>query len=399
MDLETMAYVSTTYSAVLNVSNDSPAKSDIIFKSIKATILSTIIAIAVFGNGLVIISVLKFYKLRRVITNRFVVSLALADLLVSICVMTFSASIDVLDGVWLFGPVLCDFFNANDVLFSTASIAHLACISMDRYVSIKMPFQYNQIMTNKNTIAMLMGCWIYALVVSYIPIFTGFYSTIENLQWQKSHPNNCEFRVNPYFGIGSSIISFWIPGVVMSVIYILIFRDARKQENQIFQMKKRIFSNQMSGLHTKQMNNESELLNKPSKTKEVTKVERLSLQKEHKAAKTLGIIMGCFIACWLPFFLWMTIKNICLSCPQLPSILEDTLFWIGYFNSTLNPAIYALYQQDFRRAFKLQLRSCCCVLTRIGQRHISNNSNEYQSTATTNSGYVRRKPGMNVNNS
>lgn len=97
---------------------------------IKSIIFATIIIGAVLGNALVIISVQRNRKL-RVITNYFVVSLAMADMLVALCAMSFNA-LQNLHGKWIFGPFMCNFYNSLDVYFSTASILHLCCISVDR---------------------------------------------------------------------------------------------------------------------------------------------------------------------------------------------------------------------------------------------------------------------------
>lgn len=99
---------------------------------LKGVIMVFIIIAALLGNLLVIVSVMRHPKL-RVITNYFVVSLALADMLVAICAMCFNASVE-LTGKWLFGIFMCDFWNSLDVYFSTASIFHLCCISVDRYI-------------------------------------------------------------------------------------------------------------------------------------------------------------------------------------------------------------------------------------------------------------------------
>lgn len=103
---------------------------DITILCIKVMIFGTIIVGAVLGNALVIISVQRNRKL-RVITNYFVVSLAMADMLVALCAMTFNASA-ILTGKWLFGLFMCNVYNSLDVYFSTASILHLCCISVDR---------------------------------------------------------------------------------------------------------------------------------------------------------------------------------------------------------------------------------------------------------------------------
>lgn len=83
----------------------------------------------------------------RVITNYFVVSLAMADMLVALCAMSFNASVELNKGKWLFGSTMCDLWNSFDVYFSTTSILHLCCISVDRYYAIVQPLDYPLIMT------------------------------------------------------------------------------------------------------------------------------------------------------------------------------------------------------------------------------------------------------------
>ena len=71
------------------------AKTSIISTVVKAIILITIIIAAIFSNLLVVISVARYRKLRH-INNYFLVSLAIADMLVACFAMFFSASTEIL---------------------------------------------------------------------------------------------------------------------------------------------------------------------------------------------------------------------------------------------------------------------------------------------------------------
>lgn len=96
----------------------------------KSLIMGGIIVASIFGNLLVIVSVMRHRKL-RVITNYYVISLALADMLVAMFAMSFNASVEISQR-WLFGYTLCDVWFSMDVYFSTVSILHLCNISIDR---------------------------------------------------------------------------------------------------------------------------------------------------------------------------------------------------------------------------------------------------------------------------
>ncbi|ROT78409.1 probable G-protein coupled receptor No9 [Penaeus vannamei] len=94
------------------------------------TILVVINALVVAGNCLVILAVFLSSKLRTV-TNLFIVSLAVADLLLGMAVLPFSVTVEVFD-TWLFGELWCSVWLAVDVWMSTASILNLCVISLDR---------------------------------------------------------------------------------------------------------------------------------------------------------------------------------------------------------------------------------------------------------------------------
>lgn len=78
---------------------------------------------------------------------------------------------------------------------------------------------------------------------------------------------------------------------------------------------------------------------------------RIARKKEKRATLILGLIMGSFIACWLPFFFLYILTPMCTEC-DIPESAFDIAFWLGYMNSALNPAIYTIFNKDFRRAFR-----------------------------------------------
>ncbi|XP_076644748.1 octopamine receptor beta-1R isoform X1 [Halictus rubicundus] len=369
---------------VVSVTEDTYHQQSVVWTVAKGVVMISIIVTALIGNALVIASVRRHRKL-RVPTNRYVVSLAAADFLVAVCAMTFNASVE-LTGRWLFGRVMCDLWCSLDVYFSTASILHLCCISVDRYYAIVRPLEYPVIMKRITVTGMLGSAWLLPALISFIPIFLGWYATDEHLRFLVEHPEVCEFRVNRVYAVVSSSVSFWIPGLVMIVMYCKIYKEAVRQKEALSRASSNTVLNSVHLHRASTSRHHSrashQLLLHPSdasdfgrpmsyRTAAELNVENgtsirqqtKSWRAEHKAARTLGIIMGAFLLCWLPFFLWYLTTSLCGEACYCPDTVVTVLFWIGYFNSALNPLIYAYFNRDFREAFKDTLKSAlpCCA--------------------------------------
>ncbi|CAD5232983.1 unnamed protein product [Bursaphelenchus xylophilus] len=177
----------------------------------------------ILGNALVILSVLRFKALHSAI-NFLILGLAVADLFVAVFVMPYAVYVYIQGGNWFLGNLMCDIYNASDVACSTASIFLLAVISFDRYRAVSRPIQYSRQSQNiRRVIVILVLIWVVSLALAS-PIVLGL-----NHRPPDASPYECRFY-NPEFSVGSSIVSFIVPCIIVLFVYIRIMMALRKRE-------------------------------------------------------------------------------------------------------------------------------------------------------------------------
>ncbi|XP_059425723.1 alpha-2A adrenergic receptor-like [Carassius carassius] len=341
------------------------------------------ILVIVFGNVLVIIAVFTSRALRAP-QNLFLVSMASADILVATLVMPFSLANELM-GCWAFGPVWCEIYLALDVLFCTASITHLCAISLDRYWSITQAIEYNLKRTPQRIKCIIFIVWIIAAVISFPPLIT----------MKKEEGATCKINEEKWYIVSSSIGSFFVPCIIMVLVYIRIYqiakkrtrappgdrmiKEAGKKDNDLERdPNEKLNGNpnpkpdedmEESSSSDHKVSNPCSLKKKSSKGKtkrsqikpgdgdkhevlQTTKTSRWKgrQNREKRFTFVLAVVIGVFVICWFPFFFTYTLTAFCEEC--VPEPLFKFFFWFGYCNSSLNPIIYTIFNNDFRRSFK-----------------------------------------------
>ncbi|XP_025992168.2 dopamine D2-like receptor isoform X3 [Solenopsis invicta] len=193
-----------------------------------ALILVIVPCLTLFGNVLVILAVVKERTLQTV-TNYFIVSLAVADLLVAVLVMPFAVYV-LVNGSWSLPGFVCDFYIAMDVTCSTSSIFNLVAISIDRYIAVTQPIKYAKHKNNRRVWLTILLVWAISAAIGS-PIVLGLNNTPDRI------PDACLFY-NTDFIIYSSLSSFYIPCIIMVFLYYNIFKALRNRAKRARASKK-----------------------------------------------------------------------------------------------------------------------------------------------------------------
>lgn len=357
------------------------------------------------GNILVCIAIALNKQLHNV-TNYFLFSLAIADLLVCVIVMPFSIIVEVSDGSWNWNFPICLIYIYADVFLCSASIVHMTTISLDRYIGISKPLSTRN--RRKTTIILkISSVWVITAIITGPIIALALWDNTNILSNSTCAINNRLFMV-----YGSTLI-FLIPFIVMLLAYLrttsllskqklsAVFESTgrnnttglrrtihrRKEKKKVSEENKEVqkkdeYNNKISReLKPLIGNNETLISLGKSYTDLRTSIIMRTLSRhlikrysvlprsnsvdsEQKATRVLSIVFSCFFVCWTPFFANNFLAGFCGKKCEPPQWVETLFLWLGYCSSIINPIIYTIFNKKFRETFIRTLR-CQCKQTRL----------------------------------
>ncbi|XP_037644963.1 trace amine-associated receptor 13c-like [Sebastes umbrosus] len=281
------------------------------------TLLSTISLLTVALNLLVIISVSHFRQLHTP-TNILLLSLAFSDFLVGLLVMP--GELIRKTSCWFFGDLMCSLYNYLSYIVTSASVGVMVLISVERYVAICDPLHYTTKITVNRIKLCFCLCWLCA--VSSSSLFVK--DDLTQPGRYKSCYGECVIVIDFIAGTVDLVLNFILPVTIIIVLYLRVFAVAVSQARA---MRSHITAVTLR-LSVTQKTNKSEL----------------------KAARTLGVLVVVFLMCFCPLYCGLLIDENFAQSPY-----ELFLLFLFYFNSCLNPVIYALFYSWFRKAVKLIL--------------------------------------------
>uniref|UniRef100_H3DI07 Muscarinic acetylcholine receptor n=1 Tax=Tetraodon nigroviridis TaxID=99883 RepID=H3DI07_TETNG len=185
--------------------------------------------VTIIGNILVVVS-FKVNRQLKTVNNYFLLSLAVADLIIGVISMNLYTAYIVM-GSWAMGIWACDLWLAIDYVASNASVMNLLVISFDRYLSVTRPLTYRAKRTTKRAGIMIGLAWFVSLVLWAPAILLWQY--IEGKRTVPADQCYIPFLEQPIITFCTAIAAFYLPVSIMSVLYWRIYRETQNRSREL----------------------------------------------------------------------------------------------------------------------------------------------------------------------
>ncbi|XP_033480835.2 neuromedin-K receptor [Epinephelus lanceolatus] len=282
---------------------------------------STVLAVAVFGN-LIVMWIILAHKRMRTVTNYFLLNLAFAD----VSMAAFNTLVNFIyatHGEWYFGEVYCRFHNFFPVTAVFASIYSMTAIALDRYMAIIHPLKPR--LSAKATMGVIVCIWSLAVVLAF-PLC--YYSTTRALPrrtlcyvaWPRMAGDPLMYHIIV------TVLVYVLPLVVMGITYTIVGIT--------------LWGGEIPGDSSDNYHGQ--------------------LRAKRKVVKMMIIVVVTFALCWLPYHVYFIVTGLNKRLSRWKYIQQVYLsvLWLAMSSTMYNPIIYCCLNSRFRAGFKQAFRWC-----------------------------------------
>nr|XP_040038881.1 cholecystokinin receptor type A [Gasterosteus aculeatus aculeatus] len=359
----------------------SPEPKDI-NQTVRIVLYSLIFLLSLLGNSL-IIAVLVRNRRMRTVTNLFLLSLAVSDLLVSLVCIPFTLIPNLMRD-FIFGTGMCKLVMYFMGVSVSVSTFNLVAISLERYSAICNPLTSRAWQTKSHAAKVITATWVASFVVMLpYPVSSGLkpftrHNNSTGYMCRLVWPNDV---IQQSWYVSLVLLLFLVPGIIMMTAYGLICLELYRGITFELSSRKSSRERQLSTGSIKPGDSDGCYL-QPSKKKSITgpppsgrpaagrvcgSSSTSNLMAKKRVIRMLLVIVFLFFLCWTPVFVvnaWQAFDR--RSAYRLTGAPISYIHLLSYTSACVNPIIYCFMNKRFRQGMLATFTCCSCLGRRRG---------------------------------
>ncbi|XP_028285500.1 cholecystokinin receptor type A [Parambassis ranga] len=376
-------------------------------QTVRIVLYSLIFLLSVLGNSL-IIAVLVRNRRMRTVTNLFLLSLAISDLMVSLVCIPFTLIPNLMRN-FIFGIGMCKLVMYFMGVSVSVSTFNLVAISLERYSAICNPLSSRVWQTKSHAAKVITATWVVSFILMLPYPISSTLKPFTRLNNSTGHmcrlvwPNDI---IQQSWYVSLLLLLFLIPGIVMMTAYGLISLELYQGIKFELSSRKSSRDRQSSNGSIKPGDSDGCYL-QPSKKKNIpsssskpvlgrvcSSTSTSNLMAKKRVIRMLLVIVFLFFLCWTPVFVvnaWQAFDR--RSAYRLTGAPISFIHLLSYTSACVNPIIYCFMNKRFRQGMLATFSCCSCFRKQSGG---SSSVGRLAGSRTTKEDVGRSKTGPKV---